>query len=1067
MNTFSAIKLIFLLLVSFSVSYAGQPKLRFEHDWGKPSNQAGFFMLQDKKGFLWFVSGKLIKYAGNQFSTYKVDPSDSTSLSGDPVWALWEDTRGVIWIATDEATNLFDPRTETFTYLERDPSNSFAIVQASAFNEDREGNIWVAGESGELRRVDPKTSRYSTTDYGPQLGKVSDSSSYVKEQVQVIYKDKTGTLWLGSLTGLHQLVLTPQGKGKPSKVSFIHYRHNPADASSLSHNQVSSIFEDHKGVLWVGCRDLTDGSLTRAGGLNAFDRKTGRFTRYVHQPGNPLSLSGNSVTSITEDPRGNLWVGTTHGLNQLNPGRTSITRHLHDSLDASSLRSNYVYSLLLDHSGILWIGTNTGIDKLDLYQKPFAHYRHQPSDPHSLSHNAVSAIVEDEEGIVWIATIGGGLNAWNRKTNRFIHYRHDPRNLHSLRSDRISAMLKDRQGNFWLANGKMLSRLDKKTGRFTHVPLRHPFLLAGFVADPVFALYQDKEGLLWLATTNGIISYDPQSQAMRSYPHTHYSEGMSDWWSLTIIEDNRGDLWIGHGSKALDKLDRKTGKVTRYQYDRRTPGSISSNNVLSSYEDSKGNLWFGTRRGLCRFDYASESFTTFTDKQELAGDAIYSIIEDNQGDLWLGTDNGLSRFSTEKQTFTNYDVNVARAACKGKDGTLYFGGENGFNAFKPSLIRPNSFVPPVVITQFRLFDKPLPGKQESSQVELAYDQNFFSLDFAALSFRSPEKNQYAYQLVGVDKEWVYSGNRHYSTYTDVDPGRYVFRVKGSNNDGVWNQAGTSLIILIHPPFWKTWWFYSLSGLTFVALLSAGFRYRIAQVRKEERLLRKEESLLREQEQQKADFNKKLSEMEMQALRAQMNPHFIFNSLNSINRFILKNEAEAASDYLSKFSRLIRLILQNSNAPTVTLENELEALGLYLEMEALRFDNKFTFRIHCDQEVETEYIEIPPLIIQPYVENAIWHGLMHKQEGGHINIEIGQNEAMLLCSIEDDGVGRKRAGELKSKSATKKKSLGMQITAHRLELLNQVQGKQTTVEIVDLVDPGGEPCGTRVVLQIPV
>jgi LytS/YehU family sensor histidine kinase len=321
--------------------------------------------------------------------------------------------------------------------------------------------------------------------------------------------------------------------------------------------------------------------------------------------------------------------------------------------------------------------------------------------------------------------------------------------------------------------------------------------------------------------------------------------------------------------------------------------------------------------------------------------------------------------------------------------------------------------------------------------------------------------------VGVDKEWVYSGNRYSSTYTDVDPGRYVFRVKGSNNDGVWNQAGTSLIILIHPPFWKTWWFYSLSGLTFVALLSAGFRYRIAQVRKEERLLRKEESLLREQEQQKADFNKKLSEMEMQALRAQMNPHFIFNSLNSINRFILKNEAEAASDYLSKFSRLIRLILQNSNAPTVTLENELEALGLYLEMEALRFDNKFTFRIHCDQEVETEYIEIPPLIIQPYVENAIWHGLMHKQEGGHINIEIGQNEAMLLCSIEDDGVGRKRAGELKSKSATKKKSLGMQITAHRLELLNQVQGKQTTVEIVDLVDPGGEPCGTRVVLQIPV
>jgi LytS/YehU family sensor histidine kinase len=291
------------------------------------------------------------------------------------------------------------------------------------------------------------------------------------------------------------------------------------------------------------------------------------------------------------------------------------------------------------------------------------------------------------------------------------------------------------------------------------------------------------------------------------------------------------------------------------------------------------------------------------------------------------------------------------------------------------------------------------------------------------------------------------------SYSDVVPGRYIFKVKGSNNDGIWNQEGTSLYIFISPPWWQTWWFTSISILVTLGLVYGGFRYRVSQVRK--------------QEQQKANFNKKVSGLEMQALRAQMNPHFIFNSLNSINCFILKNNPEAASDYLSKFSRLIRLILQNSNTPTITLENELEALNLYLEMEALRFKGKFTFSISYGKEVEVDYIEIPPLIIQPYVENAIWHGLMHKEGMGHIHISVEKQQELLTCTIEDDGIGRVRAAQFKSKSATKSKSLGMQITAHRLELLHALNGKQTRVEVVDLVDASAQACGTKVILSLPI
>jgi ligand-binding sensor domain-containing protein len=1130
MKTFFTIKLIFLLLVSFSWSYAQQPPLRFEHDWGPPGNERGVhpsIMLQDRKGFLWFG---LAKYDGHGFKYYKYDPLDSTSFPGTGIHQLWEDQTGMIWLGTSEATCRFDPRTETFTPLERSPANPFAIVHASAFNEDREGNIWTASQSGELRRVDRKTGRYSSTDYAPLLGRVSDSSSLQKEYVGVIYRDKKGALWIGSLTGLHQLVLTPQGKGKPSKVSFIHYRHDSANPNSLSNNQVRSIFEDSKGVLWVGCGDPYDESSTGKGGLNAFDRKCGQFTRYGHEPNLPHSLSGNSVTSFAEDSTGNLWVGTTRGLNLLNPQRTSFTRFLHDSLDVSSLRNNHVGSLLMDQSGILWVGTTNGVDKLDTRQKPFAHYRHHPSDASSLSHNAVSSILEDEKGTLWIGTLGGGLNAWDKKTNRFTHYRHHAQDPHSLFTDRVSALIQDRQHNLWVASGEVISRLDKETGKFTHFPLKHPFLPGGFYADPIFALCKDKEGMLWLGTTNGIIRFDPQSGAIRSYTHTPYSpDGVSDWWSMALLEDSRGNLWIGHGSQALDKFDRKRGKFIRYQHDRHNLRSLSSNATASLYEDSKGNLWVGTwSGGLGRFDYASESFTIFTDKHGLAGNTVFSILEDNHGDLWLGTDNGLSRFSLEKQTFTNYDVYdglqsnlfttayVGGACFKGRDGMLYFGGNNGFNVFNPAHIRPSSIVPRVVITRFRLFDQPLPGKHESTLIELDYDENFFSLDFALLSYRSPHKNRYAYQLVGVDKTWVYSGTRHSSTYTDVAPGKYIFRVKGSNNDGVWNQAGTSLTILIHPPFWKTWWAYTMYGLCFLAGVLAIDRFQRRRLIQRERekarereleqareiekankalaqqkeelqstldhlkttqaqLLKQEKAGLEnelklerlKQEQELALYQSRAVELEMQALRAQMNPHFIFNCLNSINRFMLKNESEAASDYLTKFSKLIRLILQNSQFRAVPLENELEALRLYMEMEMLRFEGQFDYVISYHPDLEVEDLEVPPLIIQPYVENAIWHGLMHKQDQGHLEIELGRENGTLYCQITDDGVGRKRAAELKSKSASKNKSLGMQITAHRLELINTLSDKATTVDVIDLVDTSGEACGTRVVLKIPV
>ncbi len=1083
---------------------------QFEHLTTEQGLSHNFVMyiLQDSKGYLWFGTGNgLDKYDGYQFTNYRFDPYDSTTLPKNQAFMMWEDSVGKMWVGTSEGTSIFDPATEKFTRLEKSTSNPYAFKYAQSINQDGAGNMWVGGGfEGELRMVDKNTGKFSATNYAKMLSEGTEKALEGALNLHVGFKDKEGVFWIGSPNGLHSLNLSHARPDKPLEVSFTHYRHNPANPNSISHNWVTGIFEDHKGVLWI---------MTQAGILNAFDRKTGRFTHFNPNPDEPLNIYGLLISGLAEDQEGNLWIGSFNGLYKLDKERKNFTAFFHDPANPNSISNNAIVSLLVDKAGILWVATMDGVDKLDPNKKPFRLYRHDASNPYSLSNNSIAAIYEDKQETVWIGTRGGGLNELNKATGNFKHYRHNSKDRNSLRSDVVSALLEDRRGNFWVGNGEVLSRFDRKKRRFTHYTLNHIFL-QNPGASPILTMLEDREGYIWLGTNNGIIHFDPETGKSINYPYDpNNPKGISDYWALSILEDSKGNLWIGPGSQALNRFDPKTGVFTHYTYNNQEPGSISSNTVPCIYEDSRGILWFGTGEGgLCRFDHANETFTCFTEKKGLAGNTVFSILEDNTGDLWLGTNNGISRFSPESETFTNYDVEdglqgklftaiyTEAAAYRGKDGTLYFGGNNGFNAFNPAAIRANSYVPPVVITQFSLFNKAVPGKSESKEIVLDHHQNFFSLEFAALNYTSTAKNQYAYQLEGVDKAWVQAGTRRSASYTDIGPGKYVFRVKGSNNDGIWNEKGTKLSIIINPPLWRTWWAYGFYSLLFIAsfvLVDRMQRKRLIQRERERtrereleqayqiekayhelqqtqtQLVQKEKAELENElqlerlkkEQELAAYQSRMVELEMQALRAQMNPHFVFNCLNSINRFILKNESEAASDYLTKFSKLIRLILQNSQYTSVSLDKELEALRLYIEMEALRFDNQFSYQMLLDPYMDIEELELPPLIIQPYVENAIWHGLMHKTGKGHLLIELRVERNMLFCQITDNGIGRQRAEVLKSKSASKNKSLGMQITSHRLELINFMNEKRTSVEVTDLVDPEGEACGTKILLKIPL
>jgi hypothetical protein len=390
------------------------------------------------------------------------------------------------------------------------------------------------------------------------------------------------------------------------------------------------------------------------------------------------------------------------------------------------------------------------------------------------------------------------------------------------------------------------------------------------------------------------------------------------------------------------------------------------------------------------------------------------------------------------------------------NGEVCAGTKRGFIRFHPDTVLRKKPPLQAMIIHFRLEGQNLQTNWPSG-IELKPKQNIFSITYAAPNYTLPEETRFSYYLQGYDQNWSPPTQNQIATYSNMPPGHYKFCLKVRNKDGIWSTHITTFPIVIQPPFWRTPWFMVLLSGLIAGIIYAAYRLRAWQIRKEERM--------------KAEFNKRLAEVEMAALRSQMNPHFLFNCLNSINRFIQRNEPDAASVYLTKFSRLIRLVLDNSRSNLVTLRDEMEALRLYMELESMRFVDRFKYKILIAPTLDTTAVEVPPMIIQPYVENAIWHGLMHKEckvgEECYLEVRVFIADKALVVEVEDNGIGREAARALKSKSATAHKSHGMTVTAERIQMINQIYQTEASIEIEDLLTPEGKPAGTRVKMTLPM
>lgn len=842
------IAIVLLSLPGVLFSDAGKGDFKFtnfslEHGLSQVSVRS---IIKDGNGFMWFgTQDGLNKYDGYDFTVYKHRRGDLTGLSGNNIRVIIEDREdGVLWIGTQgTGISKFDPVTETFTRYRHDLSVSGSLSHDEVFSlyQDRDGLLWAGTWGGGLNKFDKKTGTFIHYKHEP-----GNKDSLSNDIVRVIIEDRNGVMWIGTYGG-------GLNKFDREKGQFTAFRHNPDDLDTLSDDRVMSIVEDKQGLMWIG----TDG-----GGINTFDRERGVFTRYRHNLKAPGCLSHDRIRAIYEDTSGVLWIGTFGGgINIFNRETRKFICIRSDDQMAATLIDNQVLCIYEDDTRLIWLGTNRGgISRYDPFQKGFKHFHHHPGRQNSLSSSNVRAFVQDPEGILWIGTDGGGLNKFDRKHNRFIHYKHDPDKPGSLAYDRVYALYEDRKGTLWVGTfGGGLSRLDKGSERFIHY--RHnPGDPRSISDNQVRSICEDHTGVLWVGTWNGgLDKFDREKEIFHHYKHNPDDpHSLSRHYITNLYLDRSGTLWVSTRGGGLNRYNRAADNFTRYLHDENNLNSLSSNNVFAIHEDRTGMLWVATGgMGLGKFNRKENKWTGYSTEHGLLNETVYGILEDEKGNLWLSTNKGLSMFNPVTEDVKNYGLRDclqsnefnAGAYYKTRKGEMFFGGVNGFSAFYPGEIKDNPYIPPVVITGFKRFNrslelpKALPNLEE---IKLSYKDNFISFEFAALNYRVPEENQYAYKLEGFDRNWIECGNKRSASYTNLNGGDYIFRVIASNNDGKWNDKGTSIRLCITPPFWQTWWFMVSALIVILMSIYVVYRLRTYSIRKRSRRLQEMNIQLNEQ-----------------------------------------------------------------------------------------------------------------------------------------------------------------------------------------------------------------------------
>lgn len=971
---------------------------------------------QDEEGYLWVgTQDGLNKYNGYDITIYKSDPADSTTISSSDIRAIYEDDEGRLWIGTQSGgLNLYDRDSDTFQSYEAIPEDWWTLSANSVWSilEDSEDTFWV-GTSYGLNKMDRETGVVQR-----MFANQEDSTTLSANAVTVLYEDSAKNLWVGTSNGLSLY--------HRSDSTFTRYLHSSGFRGSDTY-YIRSIYEDSSGRLWIG---------TENKGLLQFDWQNNEILQFANNPSDESSISDNAVFGILETDAGQLWVGTGNGgLNLMNVQEGSFQRYQFQPEDPQSLSNNGVNALYRSSDEIIWVGTFAGgLDYFDPSPSKFEHYENEPVNPNSLSNNVVQSFFQDEDNNIWIGTDGGGLNRFIPELRQFDHFRNEPSDDNSISADVILDILGTDQG-LWLGTySGGVTLFDYENNDFTTFT-NDPDDDNSLSSDFVFAVTRKSDGTIWFGTNLGGISiYDPQTSNFTRFianpDQPNNPETISNNDIRAIFEDDNGDMWIGSYGGMLDRYDNEEGRF--YLYDINANSNLYASVVQDIYQDSEERLWLATRGGgLKQFIRDTNQVITYSESDGLPSNIVHAIEEDAEGNLWLSTNNGISRFNIESETFLNFGLDHGiqspefnpGSSLKDQNNFIYFGGVNGFNRFHPDNTKIDSTVSPVVLTDLLLFNRSVavggedsPLQKQISQTEeltLDYDDTVITFEFAALNFGANKGNQFAYKMEGFDEDWNYIGDYRRATYTNLNPGKYTFRVMASNSDGIWDEAGVSLPLIISPPFWKTAWFILL---VFIFLLSSAyFIYwlRIRSIRSRNRMLSTIVST-RTEELQKANATKdKLFSIIAHDL---INISTGLSGLSELMKDSIKNEnMDEVKEYSShlhntigQFSTMLKNMLDWARSQTGKIQYDPITFSLIDTIDEIITQNtsralykNISLKTDVDKDLEA-YAD--PDMVLVILRNLIANALKFTSEGGEIMIRAEELDHEVRISVSDNGVG---------------------------------------------------------------
>ncbi len=937
-------------------------------------------ILQDRQGFLWFAtSDGLDRYDGIAFTVFKHDQNNSQSLSSNVLAPLALTGQGTIWIGTSTGLCRYDKTTNSFSIVLLHSVSSIPNqAQITKLLTDRDGLLWVGTQNG-LMIIQPDSASTFSKNVNQILARIPQG-----ERIYSLYEDRRGVIWMG--IGKH-LFAFDKGRGTVTNISV------PGTPATIE-----SIYEDSFGGLWFGTDD------------SRLLRYESQWSVYPVRSDNLKTPLGDYVTAIIEDNAGHLWVGTRlAGLLQFNRTTQSWERFVPPIMDQ---RFEGVTSLFVDHSGLLWVGYDgSGIIKINPNPLKFHHLLLPRTNTMSSGENFLKPVIVDHGGRLWIGTYDQGLTMLDRATNERVHYVHDPNNHSSLSNNSLLSLAEDLSGRIWIGTTTGVDCFDETMKSFRHFSTM--FSPSDSVNDgAVWCLAVDSSHTMWAGTSKSLLKFDEEKQEFLRVVST---DSVKDNWVMCMALDVDSSWWIGTAKTGILHLSRTGTELGHLSAT--VPNTLSFNFVKCLTLQPDGALWIGTVEGLCRFDTRRKSWMTFRVKDGLPDESIYGILAANSTTLWFSTNRGLVRMScvdpthpsfrnyTPEDGLQSYEFNT-NTYFKTPAGEMLFGGINGLNTFFPDSIIDNPAIPPIVLTGFKKFDQDFflgQALETMHSISLDYNEPVFSFDFAALEYTNPHRNQYAYMMEGFEKQWIYCGNRREARYTNLSPGTYTFRVKGSNDDGVWNDAGIAVEVTIVPPFWRRLWFLVLSGCGVVVFFGASIRYlSVRKLRREIEFLERQRALDQERQVTRDRIARDLHDE-------------VSSTLSSMSLFVessqhrLRDAGKDAGLVLDKLHNLARDAEDAMEQAVWSLSSHHDRLGdLIARIRDVASEECFDNNIRCEVIVaplsedfllREQVRKNVYLIFKESLTNTVKHA-----QSRSVFVTVGIDEAMFRLTVRDDGRG---------------------------------------------------------------